>query len=283
MLRENLTIKERAELVDRKNSKLSIRKQCRLLYVPRYLIYYRRKEESEEKLRIMEIIMRKFEEDPTYGVRRMTTYLRRSGYQVNHKRVERLMKKIGLKAVCPARKTTKTDRKHKAINLLKSFRIKKPNDVWFMDITYVRVSRGFGYAAAVVDGYSRKVLSLRVSNRMSGDLCFSAIDEAVRRYGVPKVVHTDRGSQFTSRRFLVYLEGLGVRSSFGERGFRDNILVERFWRTYKYECLYLREVRDLRGLKELTKEWVRYYNSERIHQALGYRTPDEVYYGKENC
>ena len=214
-----MTIKERAELVDRKNSKLSIRKQCKLLYVPRYLIYYRRKGESEENLSIMGIIMRKFEEDPTYGVRRMTAYLRRSGYQVNHKRVERLMKKMRLKAVYPARKTTtKTDTKYKPINLLKSFRIRKLNDVWFMDITYVRISGGFGYAAAVVDGYSRKVLSLKVNNRMSGDLCFSAIEEAVRRYGIPKVVHTDRGSQFTSRRFLVYLERLGGRSSFwGER------------------------------------------------------------------
>lgn len=159
-----MTIKERAELVDRKNSKLNIRKQCKLLYVSRYLIYYRRKGESEENLRIMGIIMKKFEEDPTYGIRRMRAYLRRSGYQVNHKRIERFMKKMRLKAVCPARKMTKTDRKYKPINLLKSFRIKKPNDVWFMDITYVRVSGGFGYAAAVVDGYSRKVLSLKVSN-----------------------------------------------------------------------------------------------------------------------
>jgi putative transposase len=271
-------MRERVSLVKREE-RLSIRRQCELLDVRRSRVYYKGKGESEKNRKLMKLILEKFEEDPTYGVRRMTAYLRRLGYVVNHKRVERLMRVLGVRGVCPGRKTTRMDKEFKPENLMKRFKIRGPNDVWFMDISYVRVKGGFGYVAAVVDGYSRKVLALKVSNRMSGEICFEAVDEAVRKYGVPKVLHSDRGTQFTSRRFRVYLEERGIRSSFGERGFRDNILVERFWRTYKYECLYLREVRDLKDVKEVTKEWVKYYNGSRLHQALGYRTPDEVYYG----
>ena len=178
-------------MANKKHKDLSVRRLCRLLEVPRSRLYYRGKGEKEENKKLIRLIFEKFEEDSTFGIRRMTAYLRRLGYQVNHKRVERLMRELGLKAIYPAKKTTKTDTNFKPVNLLRSFRVRKPNDVWFMDITYMKVSGGFGYAAAVLDGYSRKVLSLKVSNRMSGEICFEAVKEAVRKYGVPKVLHSD--------------------------------------------------------------------------------------------
>ena len=202
--------------------------------------------------------------------------------RISLKRVRRLMRKMGLKAVYPTPKTTVSTATH-YINLLKEKSITRPNQVWFADITYVRVKGGFRYCVAFIDAYSRKVMSMKVSNTLSADFCVEAAREAICKYGTPEIIHTDKGKQFVGGEFTKLLKDLGIKLSVSEGGFRGNILIERFWRTYKYECLYLWEKMNLKSVREKTKEWVRYYNGERHHQALGYRTPDEAYYGQIKC
>ena len=259
---------------------ISLRKAARLLQISRSSLYYRPKEEKEENIRIMDLIDQKYTEDPTYGVRRMREYLCRvTGERISLKRVRRLMRKMGLRAVYPDPKTTESTTTH-YVNLLREKRITRPNQVWFADITYVRAKGGYGYCVAFMDGYSRKVMSMRISNSLCADFCIEAAKEAISKYGAPEVIHTDRGKQFVGREFASLLESLGIKLSVSDKGFRGNILIEMFWRTYKYEFLYLWDKMELKEVRERSRDWVRYYNSKRYHQALGYKTPDEVFYGQ---
>ncbi len=201
----------------------------------------------------MELIDQKYTEDPTYGVRRMREYIQEVlGKRISLKRERRLMRKMGLKAVYPAPKTTESTATH-YINLLKEKSITRPNQVWFADITYVRVKGGFGYCVAFIDAYSRKVMSMRVSNTLSADFCVEAAREAICKYGTPEVIHTDKGKQFVGNEFTNLLKDFGIRLSVSEEGFKGNMLIERFWRTYKYECLYLWEKMDLKSVREENK------------------------------
>ena len=188
------------------------------------------------------------------------------------------MKKMGLRGISPPKKTTISMEKGYT-NLIKNLFVNRPNRVWCADITYVKVLGGFGYGVAIIDLYSRKVLSMDISNSMGKEMCLEAAKEAIKRCGVPEIIHTDKGRQFMSDEFIRLFKEQGVKISVGDMGFRDNIYIERFWRTYKYECIYLREINTLKDLREITKEWVSYYNSDRLHQSLEYRTPNEVYYG----
>ena len=151
--------------------------------------------------------------------------------------------------------------------------------MWSADIIYIRAKGGFAYGVAIMDMYSRKVLAFEVSNTMDEWFCVEAARKALSRYGRPRMIHTDMGKQFTGKAFSSLFEEARVSISVGKRGFKDNILIERFWRSLKWECVYLRDRLGLRELREVTREWVGYYNSRRLHQLLGYRTPDEVYYG----
>ena len=260
--------------------KISLRKAAKLLQISRTSLYYRAKGESKENLKLMELIDQKYTEDPTYGVRRMREYLQEAiGKKISLKRVRRLMRKMELKAIYPTPKTTATH----YINLLKEKNITKPNQVWLSDITYVKVKGGFAYCVAFIDAYSRKIMSMRISNSLSADFCIEAARKAICKHGAPEVIHTDKGKQFVGNEFTSLLKDFGIKLSVSEEGFRGNILIERFWRTYKYECLYLWDKMDLKEVREKTKEWVRYYNKKRHHQALGYRTPDEVYYGQRQA
>ncbi len=260
---------------------ISIRKAAKLLGISRSSLYYSLKGEKEENLKLMELIDQKYMEDPTYGVRRMKWYLHRvMGKKISIKRVRRLMRKMGFKALYPVSRITESINTS-YVNLLKEKRIIRSNQVWFADITYVRVKGGYGYCMALIDGYSRKVMAMKISNTLDAGFCLEAAKEAVRRYGAPDLVHTDKGKQFVGKEFSGFFEELGAKLSVSESGFKGNIVIERFWRTYKYECVYLWDKMDLRELKEKTKEWVRYYNSERLHQALEYKTPDEVFYGQK--
>ncbi len=204
------------------------------------------------------------------------------GRRISLKRVRRLMRIVELKAVSPAPKTTESTATH-YINLLKEKSIIRSNQVWFADITYVRVKGGFGYSVAFMDAYSRKVISMRISNTLCTDFCVEAAREAICKHGSPEVIHTDKGKQFVGSEFLKLLKDFGIKLIVSEEGFKGNILIERFWRIYKYECLYLWDKMDLKEIKEKTREWVRYYNEERYHQALGYRTPYEMYYGQRQA
>jgi len=258
---------------------LSLSRACKLLKVSRSVVYYNARGEPEENLRLMEKIEEIYQEDPTLGYRRMAARLSREmGIKINPKRVLRLMRKMGLKGICPAPRTTRgVDISYP--NLLERFSVSRPNQVWCADITYIRAKGGFAYGVAIMDMYSRKILAFEISNTMDKWMCVEAAKKALARYGKPKVIHTDRGKQFVGKSFTALFEDAGVSISVGSRGFRDNLLIERFWRSLKWECVYLRDRMGLKELKEVTKEWVEYYNSERPHQSLGYKTPDEVYYG----
>ena len=230
----------------------------------------------------MALIDEQYLKDPTYGSRRMTAYLKRKGYKVNRKRVKRLMRKMGIRPIYPEPQTSIPPKEiPQTENLTEDLSIKHPNQLWYTDITYVRVSGGFYYTVAIMDAYSKKVLTMKHSNTLDKNFCVEAAQEAVRKYGYPKIIHSDKGRQFLSRDFLnVFRDNNGkeiAKASFGKKGFRDNIYIERFWRTYKYECLYLQEINFPKEVKEFSRKWIKYYNRERLHQALDYKTPDEVY------
>jgi len=255
-----------------------VRKAAKLLSVARSSLYYKSKGEKEDNLKLMELIDKKYTEDPTFGIRRMRAHLQRiTKKRISIKRVRRLMRKMGLKAVYSRPKTTqRADTSY--TNLLNGKKINRPNQVWFSDITYVKVKGGFAYCVAFLDGYSRKIMSMKLSNSLSEEFCIEAAKEAVTKYGAPEIVHTDKGKQFVGKEFTEFFKHSGTKLSVSEEGFRGNILIERFWRTYKYECVYLWEDMDMKEVKKITSWFKDYYNRERLHQALDYRTPNEVYY-----
>jgi len=267
---------------------LSIRRQCYLLSIPRRTYYYHKaqklkKSEEDPYKHIRKLIIDAFEKDPSIGTRRMTALLKEKGHRISRKKVSQLMKELNLQAIYPRPRATIWQSISKdTTNLAKDVEITRPNQVWSADITYIRLSKGYLYAVAIVDNYSRKVLSLKLSNTLDAYFCIEAAQEAVGgKYGYPEMIHTDRGSQFVSegfRRVFVRQDGTSSRFSYARRA-QENPYVERFFRSYKYECLMLYELKTPQEVKEVSQKWVRYYNKERPHQALGYKTPDEVFYG----
>jgi len=216
---------------------------------------------------------------PFYGTRRMTGYLRGRGYAVNRKRVQRLMKKLGLSGMAPGPNTSKPHPEHKIYPyLLRGLDIIRPNQVWSTDITYIRLRHGFVYLVAIIDWYSRKILSWRLSNTMDAGFCVDCLEEAIKIYGSPEIFNTDQGSQFTSECFTGVLINNGITISMDGRGRAlDNIFVERLWRTVKYEDVYLKGYESLPDLLLGLTQYFLFYNEERLHQSLGYTTPDVVY------
>jgi len=209
----------------------------------------------------------------------MTAHLQRLGYPVNHKRVKRLMRLMGLQGIYPKRRTTKPGAGHRVYPyLLRGMKIERPMQVWSTDITYVPMVGGFMYLVAIMDWYSRYVVSWRLSNTLDGVFCREALKEALGR-GKPAIFNTDQGVQFTSEKFTGILEGAGIRISMDGRGRAlDNIFVERLWRSVKYENIYLVEYRTVRDLEAGLEAYFRFYNHERLHQSLDYRTPAEVHF-----
>ena len=211
----------------------------------------------------------------------MRNHLRRLGYKVNRKKVQRLMRFMGLEAIYPKPKTSRPHPEHKVYPyLLRNLKIDRPNQVWAADITYIPMSRGFMYLVAVMDWHSRKVLSWHVSNTMDTDFCVQAVEEAISRFGAPEIFNTDQGAQFTSAAFTDSLKSYNVRISMDGRGrVQDNIFIERLWWTLKYQYLYLWSFGNGSELRQGLDQWFRFYSQERSHQALDNMTPDEVYYG----
>jgi len=230
----------------------------------------------------MRLIDEQYLKEPVWGSRSMTTFLRRKGWKINRKRVQRLMRKMGLEAVYPKPKTSKPHPEHKIYPyLLRGLTIDRPNQVWATDITYVPMHRGFMYLVAVIDWYSRKVLSWRISNTLDADFCVEALEEALRIHGCPEIFNTDQGSQFTSKEFTGKLKDHNIKISMDGRGrYLDNIFIERLWWTVKYHYLYLRTFDNGAELRQGLNNWFAFYNQERFHQSLGDKTPDEVYYGR---
>jgi putative transposase len=260
---------------------LSISSQCRLLGINRSSFYYQPKPMSEEDLKLMRLIDEQFLKTPTWGSRSMRNHLRRLGYKVNRKRVQRLMRIMGLEPIYPKPRTSRPHPDHKVYPyLLRDLTIDRPNQVWSADITYIPMRRGFMYLVAVMDWHSRKVLSWRVSNTLELEFCIEALEQALRDHGKPEIFNTDQGAQFTSRRFVELLESNGIQVSMDGRGrVQDNIFIERLWWTLKYHYLYLHAFDNGAELRRGLQQWVDFYNQERSHQALDNLTPDEVYYG----
>ncbi len=276
-----MTLARRRELVGRRHRHLSMVRQCQLMGVSRSSLYYRAKETSQQDLSLMREMDRQYLETPFYGSRRMKASLERQGLPVSRKRMQRLMRIMGLRAIYRQPRTSQPAPERRVYPyLLRDLRITRANQVWAADITYLPMARGFLYLAAIMDWHSRYVVAWRLSNTLETGFCAEALGEALNQ-GRPDVFNTDQGSQFTSREFTQILQDHSVKISMDGRGrYQDNILMERLWRTVKYEevCLkaYANGLEARRGLRE----YFRFYNDRRTHQALDYRTPAEVFYGE---
>lgn len=227
----------------------------------------------------MKAIDRIFTKWPFYGSRKIARELRRQGQRVNRKRVQRLMRIMGLQALVPGPHTSTPHPEHKVYPyLLRRLNIDRPNHVWAADITYIPLESGWGYLIAIIDWHSRAVLSWRLSNTMTVDFCIDTLKDALRRHGTPEIFNTDQGAQFTSPEFTGVLQSAGVAISMDGKGrATDNIFVERLWRSLKYEDVYIRAYATLAEAQEGIANWIRFYNQTRPHQGLGNRTPMDVY------
>jgi putative transposase len=261
---------------------LSVRRQCELLGLNRSGLYYEPAQESLENLRLMRLLDEQYLRTPFYGSRRMTAWLTRQGEEVNRKRVRKLMGIMGLEAIYPGPRTTARVPDHKVYPyLLRDLTIERCDQVWSTDVTYLPLDQGFMYLAAVIDWHSRFVLSWRLSNTLDGRFCLEALDTALEG-GRPEIFNTDQGVQFTARAFTGRLEEAGIRVSMDGRGRAlDNVFVERLWRSLKYEDVYLKSYGNVKELEDGLEGWFAFYNHERLHQSLAYRTPAEVYRGAE--
>lgn len=278
--------KERAELVEKNHPKLSVRAQCELLEVPRSSLDYRPVGESEEDRELMRLMDEIYLIDPCIGTRRLVKVLERDhGRKVNRKRLRRLRREMGLETIwCRPRNTSAPDKAHRKYPyLLGSLEVKRPDQAWCADITYVPMSRGHAYLCVVMDWYSRKVLGWQLSNTMEVGLCLEALAMAVGQSGrLPEVFNTDQGSQFTSQEWTGELTRLGIAISMDGKGrWMDNVFIERLWRSVKHEDIYLREYASLPALEAGLEAWFERYNAWRPHEALGNRTPSEAHAAAE--
>lgn len=267
-------------MLDPAAGELSLSRQCRLLNISRSSFYYRPKPIKPQDLKLMRLIDEQYLKTPSCGSRSMRNHLRRLGYKINRKRVQRLMRLMGLQAIYPKPRTSRPHPQHKVYPyLLRGVRIERANQVWCSDITYIPMKRGFMYLVAVMDWYSRKVLAWRVSNTLDSQFCIEALEEAINGFGKPEIFNTDQGAQFTSSGFTGLLKSHGIAISMDGRGrVQDNIFIERLWWTLKYHYLYLWSFENGTDLRAGLGKWFAFYNSDRPHQALDDLTPDEVYY-----
>jgi putative transposase len=242
-------------------------------------VYYQPVGESAYNLHLMRLLDEQYMRAPFYGWPRMTAWLRREGYRVNPKRIRRLMALMGLQAIHPKHRTSTPTPGHKRYPyLLRGLEITHPYQVWSTDITYVPMQSGFMYLVAIIDWFSRYVLAWQLSNTLDGHFCRIALRQALEQ-GRPDIFNSDQGSQFTAEEFTSILEATTIRISMDGRGRAlDNAFVERLWRTVKYENIYLMDYASVRSLEEGLQAYFRFYNHERLHQGLGYRTPAEVHY-----
>ena len=268
----------------RRDATLPVTTTCRLLDVSRSTAYYKAasKAPDPEELalkRLMDALHMKY---PFMGTRSLRDQLRRRGYKINRKRVKRLMAEMGIASVAPQPNTSRPGNNHKIYPyLLRGLRIDRPNQVWATDITYIPMARGFLYLVAIMDWYSRRVLSWRLSISMDSTFCLEALSEAVQTYGTPEIFNTDQGSQFTGEEFTGALKASNIRISMDGKGrWMDNVFIERLWRSLKYKEVYLKAYETVPEARAGIKEWIRFYNHERTHQSLGRQTPEQVYFNQ---
>ena len=264
------------------HAELSVREQCELLGLNRSTAYYTPAAETEENLCLMRRIDEQYLKTPFYGSRRMTVWLAYEGFEVNRKRVQRLMRLMGIEAIYPRPRTTESIAEHRKFPyLLRDRKITKPDEVWAADITYIPMASGFMYLVAIIDWYSRCVLAWRLSNSLESSFCVDVLEEALSQRH-PEIFNTDQGVQFTSRIFTGRLEAAGVKISMDGKGRAlDNVFVERLWRSVKYEHIYLHDYSSVRLLHQGLGMYLNFFNQERRHQSLDYKTPWDVYRGVE--
>lgn len=274
-----MSAQDRKKMLDRDHADLSIRRQCKLLSVARSGVYRTPRPDSEDDLALMRLIDELFTAHPFLGSRRMARLLSTVETPINRKRMQRLMRKMGIAALGPKPKTTKVAPGHKIFPyLLRGMTIDKPNQVWAADITYIPIGRGFLYLVAIMDWASRAVLAWRLSNTMDVSFCVSALEEALSRFGKPDIFNTDQGSQFTSAEFTGTLIKAGIKISMDGRGrWMDNVFIERLWRSLKHEDIYLKGYAGGREAKTGIASWITFYNGRRPHQGLNHRTPMAVW------
>jgi putative transposase len=264
--------------VDRGRTGISIRRQCELLGVSRSGLYYEPLGETEENIALMRLLDEQYTRTPFYGSRKMVEWLRTQGFDVNRKRVRRLMAMMGIEAVYPKPRLSQPGEGHRIYPyLLRGVEVDRVNQVWSVDITYIRMAPGFVYLVAVMDWFSRYVLSWRLSLTLELDFCVDALKSALRR-GRPEIFNSDQGSQFTSERFTDELATRQIAISMDGRGrCLDNIFIERLWRSLKYEEVYLKDYESVSAARDGIERYIRFYNQERLHQSLQYRTPATIW------
>ena len=266
-------------MIDPNHNKISVARQCELLNLSRSSYYYVSGKDDRYNRQLMNLIDEQYTKMPFYGVAKMTAWLHRQGHTVNQKRVRRLMRLMGLEAICPKPNLSKASPEHKKYPyLLKNMVIDHPDQVWASDITYIRMQQGFIYLVAIMDWYSRYVLSWELSITLDTGFCIDAMKQALQ-FSQPEIMNTDQGSQFTSPAFTAYVGSLEkTRFSMDGKGRAiDNIFIERFWRSIKYEKIYLEPSEDGHELYTKIKWYMNFYNTERGHQALSYQRPERVY------
>ena len=266
-------------MIEANNEKLSINCQCSLLGVPRSTFYYKPVEETKYNLQLMREIDMLYLDNPSYGSRLMTASLNNKGFAVNRKRILRLMKIMGIEALYPKPRIKTTipgDKKYPY--LLRDMDIFSKNQVWGTDITYIPVEGGFLYLVAFLDLHSRYILSWKLSNSLESEFCIEALEMALEKGEVPKIINSDQGSQYTSNAYIDLITSRGVNISMSGKGkCWDNIFVERFWRTLKYEEVYLKQYENYYEASENIGNYINNYNKKRPHSALGYKTPAHIY------
>jgi len=272
---------EKRARIEQDHPDMSVQKQCALIGLTRSSYYREPVPETKRNIEIMRLIDEEYTRNPFKGSRQMRDYLRRQGCKVNRKRVQRLMRLMGLVSVSPGKKTSVPGNGHKIYPyLLRKMPVVRPNQVWCSDITYIRLKNGFVYLAAVMDWYSRKILSWEVSATLDDSFCISALERALRRYPKPEIFNTDQGAQFTGEGFTNGLKQQDIRISMNSKGRAiDNFAIERFWRTLKYEDIYLKEYATVGELLKGLRAFMEEYNNKRSHSSLNSRTPSEAYSG----
>jgi putative transposase len=273
------TLEEKRALIVPAHPEISIARQCDLLGLARSSYYYQEVPEREENLVLMRLLDEQYTRTPFYGIRKMTAWLSTQGYEVNHKRVARLLREMGLCAIYPKPRLSQPgEQTTRYPYLLRGLSIDRVNQVWSTDITYIRLQRGFLYLVAIIDWFSRYVLAWRTSITLETTFCLEALDQAFLG-ARPDIFNSDQGSQFTSRDFTTRLEAAGARISWDGRGRAlDNIFVERLWRSVKYEEVYIKDDQTVSEAEKGLKAYFQFYNQDRLHQSLEYQTPAQVYY-----
>jgi len=270
---------ERRKMVESDHERLSLRRQCELLSVHRSGLHYAPCGERAENLTIMRFLDEQYLNTPFYGVRRMQAALSRAGYVVNPKRIRRLMRLMGLEAIYPKRNLSKPAPGHRVFPyLLRGLDVTRANQVWAIDITYIPLTKGFLYLVAIIDVYTRHVVGWSLSNTMEATWVRDTVRAAISEHGKPEILNSDQGSQFTAEVYINELLDNDIRISMDGKGrATDNIFIERLWRSVKYEEVYLNPTTDGLDLYERLSRYFHFYNHERLHQSLGYRTPASLY------